>query len=184
MGMSRRAYAKHRNCSDNSVRKAIASGRIPLEADGTIDPAKADAAWSANTDFAKQRGAAADAAMSEERGVTPAPAAPAAPSIGVPGLEGGVSISKLNLAQAAARTKNLTLKNKAMEKVLVDRVPAEAEVFALGRQERDSWVNWPARIAADMAAELDVDPHTLEQVLDRYLRRHLESLAEIKVDLR
>ena len=45
MGLSRRAYARQRGCSEKAVRKAIASGRIPVEADGTIDPMKADAAW-------------------------------------------------------------------------------------------------------------------------------------------
>ena len=38
MGLSRRAYARHRGVAENAVRKAIASGRIELEPDGTIDP--------------------------------------------------------------------------------------------------------------------------------------------------
>ncbi len=42
MGVSRRAYARHRGVSDMAVRKAIASGRIVLEDDGTIDPVKPD----------------------------------------------------------------------------------------------------------------------------------------------
>ncbi|HEY8948460.1 MAG TPA: hypothetical protein VIM56_06210 [Rhizomicrobium sp.] len=52
-----RAYARHRGLkSDNSVRKAIASGRIAFEGDGkTIDFAKADKAWDRNTDPAQQR---------------------------------------------------------------------------------------------------------------------------------
>ena len=49
MGLSRRAYARHRGCNESAVRKAIAAGRISVEADGTIDPEKADAAWAANT---------------------------------------------------------------------------------------------------------------------------------------
>ena len=43
MGVSRRRYASMRGVSDMAVRKAIASGRISVEADGTIDPEKADA---------------------------------------------------------------------------------------------------------------------------------------------
>jgi len=38
MGLSRRKYAEHRGVSEKAVRKAIASGRITLEPDGTIDP--------------------------------------------------------------------------------------------------------------------------------------------------
>ena len=42
MGVSLRAYAKHRGVSDTAVRKAIKSGRIQAETDGTIDIAKVD----------------------------------------------------------------------------------------------------------------------------------------------
>ena len=45
MGVSIRAYARQRGVSHVAVLRAAKSGRIPLEADGTIDPAKADAAW-------------------------------------------------------------------------------------------------------------------------------------------
>ena len=34
-------------------------------------------------------------------------------------------------------------------------------IFKLARSERDAWLNWPARISAQMAAKLDVDPHTM-----------------------
>jgi len=38
------------------VRKAIATGRVTTLPDGTIDPARADSEWAAQTDPAKQRG--------------------------------------------------------------------------------------------------------------------------------
>ena len=41
MGLSIRAYARHRGVSDAAVRKAIAAGRITPEADGTVDPERA-----------------------------------------------------------------------------------------------------------------------------------------------
>jgi hypothetical protein len=46
-GLSRRAYAALRGVHESAVRKAIASGRITTEADGTIDAIKADAMWDA-----------------------------------------------------------------------------------------------------------------------------------------
>lgn len=55
MGLSRRAYARHRGVSDMAVRKAIASGRIAVEEDGTIDPEKADRAWGSSSDPAQVR---------------------------------------------------------------------------------------------------------------------------------
>ncbi len=61
MGISRRSYAAQRGVSETAVRKAIATGRITTLPDGTIDPARADAEWTAQTDPSKQRGASANA---------------------------------------------------------------------------------------------------------------------------
>lgn len=49
MGLSIRAYAQHRGVSHTAVAKAIKAGRISVEPDGKIDPAKADAQWARNT---------------------------------------------------------------------------------------------------------------------------------------
>ena len=48
MGISIRPYARHRGVSDAAVRKAISAGRITPEADGTVDPDRADAEWARN----------------------------------------------------------------------------------------------------------------------------------------
>lgn len=45
-----------RGLSEMAVRKTIASGRIRVEVDGTIGPARADAQSDSQTDPAKQRG--------------------------------------------------------------------------------------------------------------------------------
>ncbi|WP_086930685.1 hypothetical protein [Agarilytica rhodophyticola] len=50
MGISIRAYARHRGISDTAVRKAIKAGRITKEGDGSIDVEKADREWHMNTD--------------------------------------------------------------------------------------------------------------------------------------
>jgi len=47
MGLSLRAYARHRGVTLAAVQKARQTGRISALADGSIDPAAADAAWSA-----------------------------------------------------------------------------------------------------------------------------------------
>ena len=57
-------------------------------------------------------------------------------------------------------------------------------MFWLARDERDAWVNWPARVVAMMAAELEVDAHKLHTVLERHVREHLNELAEIRPSLR
>jgi hypothetical protein len=55
LGVSIRAYARSRGVSHVAVLKAAKAGRIPLEADSTIDPAKADSAWDRSTDPGKAK---------------------------------------------------------------------------------------------------------------------------------
>jgi hypothetical protein len=48
-GVSQRAYARLRGVSLTAVQKAVATKRITLNPDGTIDPATANAEWERNT---------------------------------------------------------------------------------------------------------------------------------------
>lgn len=205
MGMSRRQYASHRGVSHTAVAKAIKTGRISLEADGSIDPERADAQWAAQTDPSKQRGpnatalgvaTAADTAAAQEAlgDRKPVPRA-ALDSVNdtlrdadadpVPGGGGGeVSFLRARMANEVLKAQTAKVKLAKMKDELVDRPRAMAMVFDLARRERDAWLNWPPRVAANMAAELGADPHLVEQVLDKFLREHLAELAEVKIDLR
>ena len=53
IGISLRAYAKHRDVSHSAVQKAIDTGRIQTLPDGSIDKNQADRDWEENTDFSK-----------------------------------------------------------------------------------------------------------------------------------
>jgi hypothetical protein len=90
-----------------------------------------------------------------------------------------------------ARTANEVLKAQTnriklqqLKNDLVDRAKAIAHVFRIARAERDAWLSWPARISAQMAAELEVDPHKMHVMLESYVRQHLSELSDIqpKVD--
>jgi hypothetical protein len=50
MGISIRAYARQRGVSHVAVLRAIKHGRVELEADGILDPQKADASWERTTE--------------------------------------------------------------------------------------------------------------------------------------
>ena len=67
---------------------------------------------------------------------------------------------------------------------LVDPARTAALVFRLARAGRDAWLQWPARIAATLAAELGVEAHAMQTVLERSLREQLDELAEPRLDLR
>ena len=78
---------------------------------------------------------------------------------------------------------------------MVDRARAEALVFRLARQERDTWITWPARVsalmAAEVAAELErqtgtaivIEAGIMQRVLETHVRVHLEALADLRVSL-
>lgn len=173
MGISRREYARLRGVSESAVRKAITTGRISVEADGTIDPGRADRQWDERTDPARQRG---------EHARTLA-AATAAGTARAQAARGEVSFLRARLANEVIKAQLAKVRLGKAKGELVDRARAASLVFDLARRERDAWIGWPARVASNMAAELGTDPHRLEVVLDRYLREHLGELAEIRVDL-
>jgi hypothetical protein len=168
--LSVRAYARRRGVSHVAVLKAIQAGRIPQEPDGTIDPAKADAAWEAQGDPAKRSGAASPPP-------TPPPQeAPPPPS--------GMSFVQARTAHEIAKAQRARIQVQRLKSEMVERAGAMSLVFKLARQERDAWINWPARAAALMAAELGVPPHALQKVLETHVRAHLDELADIRPDFR
>jgi hypothetical protein len=204
MGLSRRKYAERRGVSESAVRKAIASGRITPEADGTINPARADAEWAAQTDPAKQRGVHAQAMAAETAATTaraqaarkPVPQAAilavdetlrdagAEPADTGPEGGGEISFLRARMANEVLKAQTAKVRLQKMKGELVDRARAAAMVYDLARRERDAWLNWPARVAANMAADLGIEAHRMETVLDGYLRAHLLEMAEIRIELR
>jgi hypothetical protein len=103
---------------------------------------------------------------------------------GEPLAAGAMTFMQARTANEVLKAQERRLRLQQMKGELVDRARAVAQVFRLARDERDAWVNWPARVAALMAADLEVDPHQLHTVLERYVRDHLADLAEVRPSLR
>ena len=193
MGLSIRAYARHRGVSHVAVKKAIDTGRITPLPDGTIDPVVADAQWAANT--TPTRRSMADAAsdkttqqvsaspreipQASARAVreTPEPPTPALSS-------GGTSLLQARTVNEVVKAQTNKVRLAQLKGELVDRAQAVAHVFKLARAERDARLNWPARISAQMAAGLGVEPHALHVALDAAVREQLQDLGDVqpKVD--
>jgi hypothetical protein len=200
---SNRELARQLGVSETAVRRAEKAGRIRREADGTWDLARVRGAWAGNTDPALQRREPAPAPRGagpavKRRAMKPVPEAALGAvrdtlhehggpiAVGAHGSSPGQAMTFMQ-----ARTANEVLKAQErrvrlqrMKGELVDRANAVAQVFRLARDERDAWVNWPARVAAMMAAELEVDTHKLHTVLEREVREHLAELAEVRPSLR
>jgi len=186
MGLSIRAYARHRGVSHVSVLRAAKAGRIPQEADGTIDPVKADAAWDAQTDPARK------APPPAPEKATPIPISPpSAPSAApLPSHQRdslpstGANFAQARTAHEVAKAQKARIQVQRLKDEVIDRTNALALVFKLARQERDAWVGWPARVAGLMAAEIGIDPHVMQVLLETHVRAHLNELADIKPDFR
>ena len=151
------------------------------------------AAWSDNTDPAQQRPTRSGRPAVKRRSLKPVPEAALGAvrdtlrehgePIGA-GPAQAITFMQARAANEVLKAQERRLRLQQMKGELVDRAKAVAQVFKLAREERDAWVNWPARVAAMMAAELAVDPHRLHTGLERHVRDHLAELAEVRPGLR
>ena len=175
---SNRALARQIGVSETAVRRAEKAGLIRRDGDGTWDVAKVRTQWSRNTDRSQQH-----------RGIKPVSEAAVGAvretlrEHGEPVAGGGMTFMQARTANEVLKAQERRLRLQQMKGEMVDRAKAVAQVFKLARDERDAWVNWPARVTAMMAAELEVDQHKLNTVLERQVRDHLGELAEIRPSL-
>jgi hypothetical protein len=193
---SNRELARQLGVSETAVRRAERAGRIRREPGGGWDLAKVKAAWASNTDQAQQRpkpGAGTGHSRRSRRALKQVPEAALGavrdtlrehgePIVAGPGQV--MTFMQARTANEVLKAQERRVRLQRMKDELVDRAKAVAQVFRLAREERDAWVNWPARVAAMMAAELEVDPHQLHTVLERQVREHLNELAEVRPSLR
>ena len=172
-GILKSEFARLMGVVPSAVTKAIKTGRIEEEPDGTIDPDKAARQWRASSQ--PRKGGKA----SRKR-----PAAPVAPSTAAGSPPS--TLAQANAAVKAYEAQIKRLKLQQMAGVLVNRERAERLAFAWARQIRDAWIAWGARVAAHMAADVQ---HQLEQVgevdqrffnilIDKYVHEHLVELAD------
>jgi hypothetical protein len=185
---SQREVARRLGVSHTALQKAQRAGRIAPEPNGAWDVEKVRARLAESSD--PMRKTAAFVAPLPPRAAAPAAPRPAAPppQIAPPSPD--------PLPRAAqntfhdARTANEVL--KAQERrlrlderkgKLVDKARALLLVHRLAKEERDAMLAWPARVAAEMAAELGVDVHRLQTMMDTRLREHLAARHDVRVQV-
>ena len=179
-GLSERAYSAHSGLSRGAVQKARKTGRLVLFGDGSINAAASDARRGVMTDPDQQ--------MRSRGGFGAGDGAVSGPGDSTSYLKARTA---LTVYQAQERQLSIQRKKGA----LVDRARTEALVFRLARQERDTWVTWPTRVAALMTAQLSAEmekasgvPVTIEtailqRVLETHVREQLDALADLRVSL-
>ncbi|GAB6050809.1 hypothetical protein JCM16106_16580 [Hydrogenophilus islandicus] len=176
MGLSVRAYAQHRGVSHTAVAKAIKAGRISVEPDGTIDPAKADAQWARNTlpSQSLNIGAKKPAAKVE----TP----PVSTPVSTPPLETRAAAPDYQTSRAireayAARLAKLEFEERTGKLLNADEV--KVKYFNLARLLRDRIQQIPRKVAPQIVAAVVAQPdqRVVEDLLMEAIREALEELS-------
>ena len=155
MGVSLREYARMRGVSHTAVVKAVSSGRISTEPDGSIDPERANALWEQNS---RSR------ADGPTQGVSISTAAP------------DYKTSRAIREAYAARLAKLEFEEKSGKLVSLDEV--KIATFTMGRQVRDRLLQIPRKLAPAVIAEwtANADPRGVEDLIDAAVRDALEAL--------
>ena len=184
-GMSERQYAAHVGLSRGAIQKAKAAERLVLFPDGSIDAAASDRRRAENTDPSKTRKTPAIKLKPvPEAAVTAVGDTLREQGLAAPIVGGGTTFLQAKTANEVLKAQERRIRLQKLKGELIERDRTTALVFRIAREERDSWVNWPARAAALMAADLGVEPAAMQKALDKHVRAHLDELAEVRPDFR
>ncbi|WP_017926184.1 hypothetical protein [Thioalkalivibrio sp. HL-Eb18] len=91
--------------------------------------------------------------------------------------DGDLVLARERALLAKAQRERIELQTAAESGRLVDKAKAKRLAAELAMAQSKPWTQWPARVYAEMAAELGVDGVKLHQVLDEHVRRQLEAVA-------
>ena len=177
--MSQAQYAQHRNCGRADVLKALKAGRIHLEKDGAIDPARADREWAASTNPASN---SRPGARPGQKAVSTDAVKAASDVLRAAGKrrgEGPMTFTEARTANEIVKAQMGAIRLAERRGELINKKRAEALAFEWSRRVRDALVVWPSRRSALLANDLGIDPHTLEIALDREVRTLLTSVSNI-----
>ena len=185
-GMSERQYAARVGLSRGAIQKAKAAGRLVLLLDGVGQrrgqrhPSRRD-----DRPVQDEEGARRRSSNPSPRRRSPRSATRCANRVWRRRRVGsGTTFLQAKTANEVLKAQERRIRLQKLKGELIERARALSLVFRLARQERDVWVNWPARAAALMAADLGVEPAAMQKVLEKHVRAQLDDLAEVRPDLR
>jgi len=153
---STREAARRLGVSDTAIHKAERAGRIAREPDGQWDIDKTRRRLVETADPARS---------------------PLANVGGSAGAE-GTPFARLKVAQLALKVEAQRLSLDETKRRLLDVNEANAALDEIGSTMRDALLNWPARVSGLIAAELGVDPHLLQTILQSHINDLLMEAAD------
>jgi hypothetical protein len=150
---STREAARRIGITETALRKAEAAGRISREPDGQWDIDKTR----------RTLVETADPSRSPLAGSANADATP---------------FARLKVAQLALKVEAQRLALDLRKRRLIDVAEADATIDQIAGAMRDALLNWPARVSGVIAAELGVDPHLLQTILQQHVTDLLTEAAD------
>ena len=179
---SQREVARRLGVSHTALQKAQRAGRIAPEADGAWDIETVRARLAESSDPARKTAAF----VAPPPPLPPPPprpiVAPAAAPDPLPRAAGN-TFHDARTANEVLKAQERRLRIDERKGKLVDKARALLLVHRLAKEERDAILAWPARVAAEMAAELGVDAHRLQTMMDARLRQHLAARHDVRVQV-
>jgi hypothetical protein len=139
--MKQAEYARHRDCSREAVRNAVASGRITtFGPDKLIDPTLADAQWQRNTRV-RVRTASADKTS--------------AATIAPPEIVSSVSYNEARRRRELAEASIAEMRQKELQGDLIRIDVIRSHLAGKISAMRDAFLGIPARLGPILVAETD-----------------------------
>jgi hypothetical protein len=159
---STRELARSIGVTEAALRKAEVDGRIEREPDGRWDVEKTR----------RRMIEIADPVRSPLAGAVGAGTTQVA-------LSGdATSYARLRVAQLALKVEAQRMALDEEKGRLLDAAAANAAIDEFAGAMRDALLNWPARVSSLIAADLRVDPHLVQTVLEHYISDLLTEAAD------
>lgn len=180
---SQREVARRLGISHTALQKAQRAGRIAPEADGAWDVEKVRARLADSSDPVRKTATLVQAAVAAPRPASPPPVAAIPPAADPLPRAAQNTFHDARTANEVLKAQERRLRLDERKGKLVDKARALLLVHRLAKEERDAILAWPARVAAEMAAELGVDVHRLQTMMDTRLRQHLAERHDVRVSV-
>jgi hypothetical protein len=152
---STREAARRIGITETALRKAEQTNRIAREPDGQ---------W----DIDKTRRRLVETADPARSPLSPGGGASAE----------GTPYARLKVAQLALKVEAQRLALDENKRRLLDVAEANATIDEIAGTMRDALLNWPARVSGLIAAEIGIDPHLLQTILQQHITDLLTEAAD------